>query len=168
MRIYLVGYMASGKSKAGLALASVMRYKFLDTDSMMEEEKGKSVLRIFKEKGEDYFRQLEKKTLYKTESMNKVVVATGGGLPCFHGNMDWMNGHGVTVYLEASEGLLFHRLATSKQGRPLIENLNDVELMEQISRHLTERGPVYNLAKIKVNALSLNVKTLQQKIEKLK
>lgn len=168
MRVYLVGYMASGKSKAGKALASAMRYKFLDTDSMIEEETGKSVPELFREKGEDYFRQLEKKILNKTSSMNRVVVATGGGLPVFNENMHWMNEHGITVYLEANEGLLFHRLAISKQGRPLIENLDDVELMEQISRHLTERSPIYNLAKIKVNALSLNLKTLQQKIEKMK
>lgn len=160
--------MASGKSKAGKALAAAMRYKFLDTDVMIEEETGKTVQQIFSERGEEFFRELERKTLLKTESMNRVVVSTGGGLPCFYENIEWMNDHGVTIYLEANEGLLFHRLATSKQGRPLLENLNDVELMEQISRHLTERAPVYNLAKIKVNALSLNVKLLQQKIEKLK
>ncbi len=168
MRIYFIGYMASGKSKAGKALAAAMRYKFLDTDVMIEEETGKTVQQIFSERGEEFFRELERKTLLKTESMNRVVVSTGGGLPCFYENIEWMNDHGVTIYLEANEGLLFHRLATSKQGRPLLENLNDVELMEQISRHLTERAPVYNLAKIKVNALSLNVKLLQQKIEKLK
>ncbi len=168
MKIYLVGYMGSGKSKAGKLLASAMRYKFLDTDTMIEEEKGKTVQQIFKDRGEDYFRKLEKKILRKTESLNRVVVATGGGLPCFDDNIEWMNEHGITVYLEANEGLLFHRLATSKVGRPLIENLSDVELMEQISRHLIERSPVYSLAQIKVNALSLNVKTLMQKIEKLK
>jgi shikimate kinase len=168
MRIYIVGYMGSGKSKAGKLLASAMRYKFLDTDAMIEEETGKTILQLFKEKGEEYFRKLEKKILLKTESASRVVVATGGGLPCFDENMKWMNEHGVTVYLEANEGLLFHRLATSKEGRPLIESLNDVELMEQISRHLTERAPFYNLAKIKVNALSLNVKILKQKIDRLK
>ncbi len=168
MRIYLVGYMGSGKSKVGKLLASAMRYKFLDTDSMIEEETKKSVQQIFNDRGEEYFRKLEKKILRKTESLNRVVVATGGGLPCFDENMEWMNEHGVTVYLEANDGLLFHRLATSKEGRPLIENLSDVELMEQISRHLIERSPVYDRAQIKVNALSLNVKTLKQKIEKLK
>lgn len=168
MRIYLIGYMGSGKSKAGKALATAMRYKFFDTDLMIGEETGKTIQQIFSAKGEEYFRKLENKILQKTFSMNRIVVATGGGLPCFHENMKAMNEHGITVYLEANEGLLFHRLATSKQGRPLIENLNDVELMEQIARHLTERSPVYNLAKIKVNAANLNVKLLQQKIEKLK
>lgn len=160
--------MGSGKSKAGKMLASAMRHKFLDTDSMIEEQEGKTISTIFEEKGEEYFRKKEEEILRSTKSFTKVVVATGGGLPLHHDNMDWMNDHGITVYLEAAEGLLFHRLATTKQGRPLIENLDDVSLMEQISRHLIERSPVYQLAKIKVNALSINVKSLQQKIEKLK
>ncbi len=145
-----------------------MRHKFLDTDAMIEEETGKSIERIFAEKGEEYFRKLEKKILLKTTTYNKVIVATGGGLPCFHENMSWMNEQGITVFLEANEGLLFHRLASSRQGRPLIENLNDVGLMERISRDLTERNPVYNLAAIKVNAANFNLKSLMQKIEKLK
>jgi len=168
MKIYLTGYMGSGKTKTGRALAAALKYTFVDTDAWVEEEAGKTIQQIFAEKGEEYFRQLETVVLQKTGSMNRVVVATGGGLPCYHDNMHWMNEHGITVYLEANEGLLFHRLATSKQGRPLIEKLNDVELMEQISRHLTERHPIYSLSKIKVNAMSLNLKTLQGKIEKMK
>lgn len=149
-------------------MAAAMRAKFLDTDLMIEEETAKTIQEIFSEKGEEYFRGLEQKVLLKTETMKNAVVATGGGLPCFHDNMSWMNKHGITVYLETNEGLLFHRLAVSKKGRPLIEHLNDVELMELISRHMIERAAIYNLAKIKVNAASLNVKLLQQKIEKLK
>ena len=135
---------------------------------MIMDETGKTIAQLFEENGEPYFRKLEKKILLKTESEKKAVIATGGGLPCFEENMDWMNEHGITVYLEANVGLLFHRLATSKEGRPLLEKLNDVELMEQISRHLTERSPIYNLAQIKVNASSLNVKMLKQRIDKLK
>ncbi len=149
-------------------LAAAMRYKFLDTDSLIEEETGKTISQLFKEKGEEEFRKLEKKILLKTAAASRSVIATGGGLPCYDNNMAWMIEQGITVYLEANEGLLFHRLATSKEGRPLIENLSDVELMEQISRHLVERHAFYELAHIKVNAASLNVKTLAQKIEKLK
>lgn len=168
MRIYLVGYMCSGKTKTGKLLAAAIHAKFLDTDSLIEEQSKQTIQQLFDEKGEEYFRELETTMLHKTASQNKIVVATGGGLPCFHDNMSWMNEHGITVYLEANEGLLFHRLASSKQGRPLIAHLNDVGLMERISRDLVERTPVYELAAIKVNASSLNLKSLQQKIEKLK
>ena len=168
MRIYLVGYMCSGKSKVGLALSKAMSFKYLDTDLAIEEEAGKSIQKIFTENGEEYFRKLESKVLHQTSSLNKTVIATGGGLPCFHNNMNWMNEQGITVYLEANEGVLFHRLASSKQERPLIQSLNDVELMERISRDLVIRTPVYQLAKIKVNAANLNLNVLMQKIEKVK
>ena len=168
MRIYLVGYMCSGKSKVGLALSKAMRYKFFDTDLEIEEEAGKSIQKIFTENGEDYFRKLEAKILHTTTSLSKVVIATGGGLPCFHDNMTWMNEKGITVYLEAKEGLLFHRLASSRQERPLIDHLNDVELMERISRDLILRNPIYQLARIKVNAANINLNVLKQKLKKLK
>jgi len=168
MKIYLIGYMGSGKSKAGKALASAVKYKFVDTDEMIEEDEKKSISEIFSEQGEAYFRQLEHKALMKTASLDKVVIATGGGLPCFDDHMHWMNENGITVYLEANEGILFHRLASNRKERPLLENLNDVELMEQISRHLIKRSPVYELARIKVNAASLNIQSLVTKIEKMK
>ena len=76
-----------------------------------------------------------------------------------------MNSNGITVYLEANAGLLFHRLASSRAGRPLIESLNDVELMEQIMSHLTQRIPFYKQSMITVNAASLNAKTLADKIK---
>ena len=79
-----------------------------------------------------------------------------------------MNSKGITVYLEANAGLLFHRLASSRGGRPLIESLNDVELMEQIMAHLTVRIPFYSQSKITVNAASLNVKLLADKIKSAK
>jgi shikimate kinase len=168
MRIFLVGYMCSGKSKTGKALAAAMKYKFLDTDTMIEEKTGSTIRQIFHEKGEEFFREMEQDALLSTFTFNKVVIATGGGLPCFNDNMKWMNEKGITVYLEASEGVLFHRLAMSKQGRPLIENLDDISLMERITRDLTIRVPVYSQAQITVNAVSLNLNTLKQKIEKLK
>ena len=167
-RIYLVGYMASGKSRTGKALAAALKWKFTDTDSLVEEQAKMTVQQIFSIHGEEYFRKLEAEVIRKTGELKKTVIATGGGLPCFHGNIQWMNESGLTIYLEASEGLLFHRLATSKQGRPLVEGLNDVELMELISRHLIERTPFYNKAAITVPAISLDLKSLLKKIEKQK
>ena len=145
-----------------------MSYKFADTDSLVETESGKTISKIFKEEGEEHFRQLEKKILHSTARMNDVVIATGGGLACYNDNMQWMNENGVTVYLEANVGVLFHRLASSKKGRPLIEDLNDIELMERITRDLTYRSHFYSMARVKVNALNLKVNQLRQKLEKLK
>ena len=92
-------------------------------------------------------------------------MSTGGGLPAYSDNMQQMNEQGLTVYLEANAGLLFHRLLQSRQGRPLLEGLSDVELMEKINTHLAERIPFYEQAKLKVPAASLNVKKLAAEIQ---
>lgn len=167
MTIYLVGYMGSGKSKAAEALAKILDYHLIDTDELIVETTGQSITEIFKTQGEEYFREIEKKVLRNTEN-KKAVVATGGGTPCFFDNMSWMNEHGITVYLEANAGLLFHRLALFKQGRPLIESLSEVELMEQITGNLAVRIPYYSNACITVPAANLNPKVLAEKIKSFK
>ena len=165
MRIYLIGYMGSGKSKTAELLSKIFKYGFLDTDHLVEEKLGNTISVIFNKHGQDYFREIEKKILRTTDKNDNVIISTGGGTPCYHKNMEWMNSNGITVYLEANAGLLFHRLASSRTGRPLIESLNDVELMEQIMSHLTMRIPFYKQAMITVNAASLNAKTLAEKIK---
>jgi shikimate kinase len=164
-RIYLVGYMGSGKSSVASALAKHLRFTSYDIDKAIEEKAGKSIAKIFGENGQEYFREMERDILLGTASMENVVIATGGGTPCFFDNMDWMNSNGLTVYLEANPGLLFHRLAKSKKERPLIDHFNDTELMEQISGHLETRIPVYRKAKITMNAASLDVNALSGKIK---
>jgi shikimate kinase len=160
--------MGSGKSKSGEALAKIFKIPFLDTDVLIENKTGLSISEIFELKGEESFRKIEQEVLHSTTSFDNIIVATGGGTPCFKDNMDWMNRNGITVYLEANAGLLFHRLAVSKAGRPLIEKLNDVELMEQISGTLAIRTPFYGKADITCKAASINVKELAEKIKDFK
>lgn len=167
MKVYFVGYMGSGKSKVAGALAKHLSYTHIDTDSVIESDYGNSISFIFEKEGQDHFRELEKNILRSTKEMKKSVISTGGGTPCYFDNMDWMNENGLTVYLEANPGLLFHRLATSRDNRPLIRNLDDVELMEQISGHLATRIPVYRKAKLIVNAADINIKLLAEKIKEI-
>ena len=164
MRIFLIGYMGSGKSKVAEALGKILELPVIHTDKLVEEKEGKSFSEIFESSGQEYFRDLEKEALHSTIIQSDVIVSTGGGLPCYFDNMEWMNQNGITVYLEANPGLLFHRLSNAKAGRPLIENLNDVDLMEQISGHLAVRSPYYKKAQIKINAASVNVKELAEMI----
>ena len=156
--------MGSGKSKTGEALAKIFKLSFVDIDQLIENKIGSSISAYFESKGEESFRKIETEVLHSTKSLNNIIVATGGGTPCFNDNLDWMNKHGITVYLEANAGLLFHRLALSKAGRPLIESLNDVELMEYISGSLAKRIPIYSKASITNKASSLNVRELAEKI----
>jgi shikimate kinase len=164
MLVFLIGYMASGKSKTGEQLAPLLGAKFVDTDILITEKSGKSIPEIFSIDGEEHFRRLEREVLESLGKKKNLVVSTGGGLPCHSGNMEWMNANGLTVYLDANAGLLFHRLLSSREGRPLLEGLSDVELMEKINSHLAERLPYYQRAKVIFPAASVNVKQLAAKI----
>lgn len=159
--------MGSGKSKTGEALARALQYRFLDTDQLIQEETGKSIRELFNAPGPEAFRLMEKNIIRKLTEASDQVISTGGGLPCYFDNMEWMNDHGITVYLEANAGLLFHRLVRNRSGRPLIENISDVELMEQIQNHLVDRVPVYDRARVKVSAANLDIKLLTEKIKTL-
>lgn len=160
--------MGSGKSKTGEALAKILKIPFVDTDTLIENKTGLSISEIFELNGEESFRKIEQEVLHSTFSIDNVIVATGGGTPCYKDNMEWMKQNGITVYLEANSGLLFHRLAISKAGRPLIEKLNDVELMEQILGALAIRTPIYSKADISGKAANLNAKELAEKIKSFK
>jgi shikimate kinase len=168
MRIYLIGYMGSGKTKTAEALAKFLKYSSADTDKLVEERIGSSIENIFRTEGQEYFRDVEKDVLRQTALFDKIVISTGGGTPCYYDNMTWMKENGLTVYLEANAGLLFHRLATNKAARPLISELNDVDLMEQITGHLAVRIPVYRKADIIFNAADVDVKELAVRIKDYK
>jgi shikimate kinase len=147
MLIYLTGFMGAGKTTVGKKLASHLKYNFIDLDQQVEKETGKSIALLFEE-GENRFRETETHILKKTLNIENTVVATGGGTPCFNDNMNWMNDNGFTVYLKLTTGSLFHRLAESKQNRPLLDGKSDVALMEFIIQALQERERFYNMSKL--------------------
>ena len=167
MIIFLIGFMGCGKSHLGREFAKLMKYKFIDTDALIEEKKKKSIAQLFAVEGEEYFRQLEKKTLQGLLKESKSVIATGGGLPCYSDNMEIMKKNGLTIYLEAGAGFLFHRLIREKKDRPLISNLSDIELMEFITGMLVKRVSFYEQAALKVNAEKITAEKIKEKIKKL-
>ena len=164
MRIYLIGYMGSGKSKVGKSLSKLLNFSFSDTDHLIEEKAGSSVTQIFQDQGEMFFRELETEMLGETFEKTKTVISTGGGLPTHDDNMKKMLDHGIVLYLEAAPGLLFQRLSVNREGRPLIEKLNDSELTNQIQKHLLERGPVYRRADLTFPAANVDVKKIHEAI----
>ena len=100
MLIFLVGYMGCGKSTLGREMARRLGYEFVDTDNFIEEQQGKKISAIFAEEGEDYFRKLEREAVKSLKGRDNVIVSTGGGLPCFNGNMELMNEMGFTVFIK--------------------------------------------------------------------
>lgn len=144
--IFLVGYMGSGKTTLGRALGKKLGIEFIDLDIYIEGRYMRTVRNIFEEYGEKKFREIERNMLHEVAEMNDVVVACGGGTPCFFDNMDYMNERGMTVCLHASIDRLAERLGRKRHKRPLIMNLNDEQLRRFIIENLDKRKPFYDKA----------------------
>ncbi len=146
MRIFLIGFMGSGKTTLGSRLAKKLEYDFLDTDQYIESQSGLSIPEIFALQGESAFREWETRALSHALERTRVVVSTGGGLPCHSGHMEIMSENGVVVYLKMSVQSLVSRLESAQKKRPLIEGLGGDGLREFVSQRLQTREIYYNQA----------------------
>jgi shikimate kinase len=147
-KIFLIGYMGSGKTTLGKLLAKKMDLQFLDIDLFIENRYHKSIASIFEERGEADFREIERRVLHEITGFENTIISTGGGLPCFFDNMEVMNEVGTTVYLKVSPDELVKRLSAGKNKRPLISGKNPEELRDFIETNLKKREPFYNKAAI--------------------
>lgn len=169
MKVYLVGYMGSGKSTLGRQLSARMGLPFIDLDKSIEAGEGKEIFDIFDQEGEAAFRGLERKYLRKLSGeAEDFVMAVGGGTPCFYDNMQYMNAEGITVYLQMDAGSLAYRLFNGKGKRPLVMNKSEQELKEFVKTHLAEREDMYKDAGVIVQALGFNAKKLDELEAKLR
>jgi shikimate kinase len=148
MHVFLIGFMGSGKSHTGRRLASLLKRPFVDLDQAVTTRAGKSISAIFAEQGEAYFRQLERDCLRELSQPPFRVIACGGGTPCHFDNMDWMNRHGLSIYLRASVELLAERLLPGRDKRPLLQGLDAATLPAFIEGKLAERAPYYMQANV--------------------
>lgn len=160
MKIFLIGFMGSGKTHWGRIWAKEDQVDFYDLDELIEKEESRSVATIFDENGEHYFREKETEVLRKFTGKENFLLACGGGAPCFNDNMQWMNDNGTTVYLSASPQYLFEKVIAEKDKRPLIKNLAPEELFSFIEQKLKEREPVYQQAKVILPVSGLNNSSL--------
>ena len=155
--IFLVGYMGSGKTTMGRKLARRLGWSFVDLDHRIVAEIGMSIPEYFDAHGEEAFRDVERDLLRALDLSGQVVVGTGGGTPCFHDNMAWMNAHGVTVYLRMSSKALWRRLGRSDVStRPVLRGLKGEDLLRFIEEKLSTRSPYYEQAVITVDPIRDN------------
>lgn len=140
--------MGCGKSYTGEKLADLLKYRFIDLDDWIEEKAKVSISEIFAREGESAFRLREKGALRDMEQFSEVVVACGGGVPCFFDNMEWMNERGLSIFLDAPPELLRDRLASGREHRPLISAFDEEELLFFIEEKLKVRRPFYEQAKV--------------------
>lgn len=165
-RIYIVGFMGSGKTTAGKKLSELLGWEFTDLDKEIEKRTGLPIPRIFSDLGEDEFRRKETECLRETILHKHMVISTGGGAPCHDDNMGFMLASGITVYLNLTPEQLRSRLMDSKTERPLIKGLGDEDLLNFIREKLTQREVCYNRAEIIMKGPELDIADLEFQIRK--
>ena len=158
--IFLIGFMGSGKTHWGKIWAQQKGFDFYDLDEMIETKEGQTIAAIFEKEGENYFRKIETKMLHSFSGKSNCIISCGGGTACFNENIQWMNDHGTTVYLAASPTYILSRVKEEKDKRPLINKLNEAELLFFIEQKLKEREPFYNQAQLILPVADLNENSL--------
>jgi shikimate kinase len=165
MKIFFIGFMASGKTHWGKLVSEKVRIPFFDLDEQIVTHEGKSIVEIFKESGEEYFRLLEKDILHIiTESHENFVMATGGGTACFYNNIEYMNRSGTTIWINTTLDLLYQRLLEQKEVRPLMRSLTNEQLRGFIIKKYSDRKIYYEQAEIVVDDDPMMLENLVQKI----
>ena len=143
MKIYLIGYMASGKTKLGCRLAGLTGFSFLDLDELFEMRYRLSVFDFFEKYGEEAFRRIEQRLMLETEQLDRTVIATGGGTPCFPGNMDFIRQHGISIYIRMTIPDLAERLKQVRKKRPLLKDVPQGGMESFIEKQFAERESFY-------------------------
>ncbi len=164
MRIYLIGYMGCGKSHLGWKLANHLGMQFIDMDNYIEERNCKTIPQIFAEEGEAEFRKKERKALEELTEFTDLVIATGGGAPCFFDNIALMNETGKTIFLNIHPSILADRLLNSKTERPLIKGKSREELVAFIDDTLKKRKEFYAQAQFEITEPDFDLDKLQAMI----
>lgn len=156
LRILLIGYMGAGKTTIGKALSDEMNIPFYDLDWYIEARMHRNIKQLFEERGEEGFRKIEQAMLHEVAENENVIIACGGGTPCFFDNMDYMNRQGTTVYLKAIPEVLYAHLKMGKTIRPLLLGKTEEEIGQLIVRQVAERESYYLKAKyvLNINLLS--------------
>lgn len=164
MRIYLVGYMFSGKTTVGRKLAKRLGYAFKDTDQEMEERYRLSIPDFFNKYDELLFREFEHNILIELSRLDNVVISTGGGTPCYHDNMNLIKETGISVYLKMDVKSIHDRYQNSKKARPLLNKIPENEILSFFQNHLEKREPFYQKADITVKGENADIDLIYRSI----
>lgn len=155
-KLFLIGFMGSGKTHWGRIWASKFGVAFFDLDARIEKAFRMTISGIFEKKGEEKFRELERYHLRKFEHKRDFLLACGGGTPCFSDNMEWMKQQGRVVYLKAKPESILENVMNETDHRPVLKKINPSELLFFIQKKLAEREPYYLKADFILNVEDLN------------
>lgn len=157
--------MGSGKTSVGKLLADFLNKSFIDLDDEIEKQQNLSIAEIFNQKGEDFFRDIEAKTIKSIA--DNAIVSLGGGTPCYCKNLEWILENGKLIYLETSEKILFQRVINEIDKRPKLHQLEGHELQAHIVRLLKIRKPYYEKAQIVIKTDDKNPTEIALEIKRL-
>ncbi len=161
MRIFLIGFMGSGKTHWGTRIAEKLQVPFYDLDAVIVNSEGMSISEIFANKGEEYFRYMEKQTLEDLVTREEnFVLSAGGGTPCFFNNIEFMKRNGKVLWLNTSLEALNQRLLKEKVSRPLLRTISEAGLRAYIIRKLSERKIYYEQADLMVHEETTDLEPL--------
>jgi shikimate kinase len=147
MRIFLIGFMGSGKTHWGKQLSETLSIPFFDLDEVIIAEEKRTIADIFTESGEEYFRVKEKEVLENLVDDNiSVIISCGGGTPCFFNNIEFMKKYGLVVWLNTHIDVLGNRLLKQRSHRPVLSGISDEELRAYIIKKMNERRMYYEQA----------------------
>lgn len=156
MKIFIIGYMASGKSRFARRLANALGKSFIDLDQVIFDTTQRTPGVWIREYGEKKFRQTELLCLHHCLEKDDFVMATGGGTPCFFDTMDRLNREGVTIWLKTPIGRIIQRLRNRKGDRPLAPTYDGYIDRKALEQHYAKRVPFYSKAKIEVNNIDIS------------
>jgi shikimate kinase len=157
--------MGCGKSTLGRRLSKHTGLQFVDMDHYIEERNCKTVPQIFAEDGEGEFRKKEQKALQELSEFTDIIIATGGGAPCFFDNIDVMNKTGKTIYMNIDPAVLADRLLQSKTERPLIKGKSRKELVDFIDKTLKKRNEFYMKAQYQISQPDIDPDDVMKMLE---
>lgn len=146
MNIYLVGYRCTGKSTVGKRLAERMNLRFVDADTELVAEQGRSVAQLVGESGWKEFRKQEKRMLDQLNRSNNQVIATGGGVVLDKENIASMKKNGPVIWLRASPETIFTRMHGDENSAFQRPSLTDESPWDEVNKTLSERIPLYETA----------------------
>lgn len=163
MKIFLIGLMGSGKSFLGEKISQSIQLPFLDLDAEIEKQEGLPVSKIFSAKGQEYFRTIEAVALRKHSERKEFVMATGGGTPCFHDNMNFIIQTGTSIFLNTPVKEILKRLnGPQKKQRPLLEDVQDNDVEQTLEEMLQNRLPFYEKADFTVSGATVSASDIIQ------
>lgn len=162
--VALIGFMGTGKTLLGRMLAQRWGWRFVDTDSLVEQQLGCSVAEVFERYGEAFFRQQETEALRTLEGERHLVIATGGGVPTRPENVRSLRRHAVLVLLTASPEIIVQRVQPV-HSRPKLASAPDV--LAEVRRLLHEREPAYACADLNLDTSTLTPEEAVQRLEEM-